>query len=204
MAKLKDIIGEELFKQLSTDKQKEYENKDYEDVSGGAYVTKAKFDQVNDQAKEYKNQVRERDKQLNVLQEKAKDNEVLTKELEIMKTTNANLTKEYEEKAYRSQLDMAIKEGLKELKVKDIELAMKILNLDNVKLVDGKAIGLKEQVEPMRKDRDYLFEKEINGTGTFSTGSQTQQEPTVTNFATELGKQKAEALKAKSLTDFAK
>ncbi|MCW7999891.1 phage capsid protein, partial [Clostridium sp. cpc1] len=73
MARLKEILGEELFKQLSEDKQKEYKDKDLEDISGGTYIPKQRFDQVNEQAKEYKKQVGERDTQLKNLKEQYKD-----------------------------------------------------------------------------------------------------------------------------------
>ena len=59
MAKLKEIIGEELFNKLSDEKKKEYENQDLRDVSDGKFVDKEKFNQVNQQVKDYKKQVTE-------------------------------------------------------------------------------------------------------------------------------------------------
>ena len=60
---------------------------------------------------------------------------------------------------------------------------------------DGSIIGLKEQVEPFKKDHEYLFEIEPKGTGSFFTGGGEGggKEPSNTNFATDLGKAKAKA-----------
>lgn len=204
MAKLKDIIGEELYKQLSSDKQKEYENKDYEDVSGGAYVPKTKFEQVNDQAKEYKNQVGERDTQITKLKEEFKDTEGLKEKVEKLESDNKTQKESYEKQLSEIAFNNALEKGLSSFNVKDKTLIMALLNKENLKIDGDNIIGLKEQLEPLQKSHEYLFEKTPNGTGSFNTGGKGGEEPTKTNFATELGKQRAEALKAKSLTDFAK
>lgn len=204
MAKLKDIIGEELYKQLSADKQKEYENKDYEDVSGGAYVHKTKFEQVNDQAKEYKKQVGERDTQITKLKEEFKDTEGLKEKVEKLESDNKTQKEGYEKQLSDIAFNNALEKGLSNFNVKDKTLIMALLNKQNLKVDGDNIIGLKEQLEPLQKSHEYLFEKTPNGTGSFNTGGKGGEEPTKPNFATELGKQRAEALKAKSLTDFAK
>lgn len=81
MAHIKDIIGEEAFNALSEDKRKELDKKDFEDVSSGSFILKTRFDQVNEQAKEYKKQVGERDKQINNLKEEYKDVDGLKEKL---------------------------------------------------------------------------------------------------------------------------
>lgn len=204
MAKLKDIIGEELYKQLPADKQKECENKDYEDVSGGAYVPKTKFDQVNDQAKEYKKQVGERDTQITKLKVEFKDTEGLKEKVEKLEVDNKTQKEGYEKQLSEIAFNNALEKGLGSFNVKDKTLIMALLNKENLKVDGDNIIGLKEQLEPLQKSHEYLFEKTPNGTGSFSTGGKGGEEPTKTNFATELGKQRAETLKAKSLTDFAK
>ncbi len=204
MAKLKDIIGEELFKQLPAEKQKECENKDYEDVSGGAYVPKNKFDQVNEQAKEYKKQVEERDKQINNLKEEFKDAAGLKEKVEKLEKDNKTQKETYEKQLSDIAFNNALEKSLGDYKVKDKKLIMALIDKDKLKVDGESVIGLKEQIEPLQKSHEYLFEKVPNGTGSFSTGGKGGEEPTKTNFATELGKQRAETLKAKSLTDFAK
>lgn len=201
MPKLKEILGES-FNQIPEDIRKKYENIELVDSSN--YIPKERFDQVNNDKKEYKKQLDERDKQLNDLQGKVKDNEELTKEIDNLKATNTKTTTEYEEKIKKLQFDTVLNSALKGANAKDAKLIRALL--DETKLtVDGEnVIGLKEQLDAIKKERDYLFEKEVKGTGSFVSGGGDPTPGNSTNIASELGKQRAETLKAKSLTDFAK
>ncbi|WP_446897438.1 phage scaffolding protein [Clostridium sp. LBM24168] len=205
MAKLKEIIGEALYNQLPADKQKEYENKDYEDVSGGAYIPKDKFEQANGQAKEYRKQVGERDRQISDLKEQYKDVDGLREKVTELENTNKTQKETYEKQLSDIAFNTALEKGLDAFNVRDKKLIMALLNKENLKVDGDNIIGLKEQIEPLQKSHEYLFEKEINGTGSFNTGGGSDGSKAVkTNFATELGKKKAEILKAKGLEDFAK
>lgn len=98
-----------------------------------------------------------------------------------------------------------MEKGLGDFNVKDKKLIMALIDKDKLKIDGDTVIGLKEQIEPLKTSHEYLFDKEIKGTGSFGTGGdEGGQEPTKSNFASELGKQRAENMKAKSLTDFAK
>lgn len=195
MPRLSELIGEEAFKTLPEDLRNKFKETDLVDSIG--YVPKDRFTQVNDSMNEYKKQVGERDKQLSTLQGKVKDNEELTKEIETLKTANATTAADWEKKINEITMNTAIKEALKEAKVKDIDLAMKLLNTDNVKLADGKVIGLTEQIDPWKKDREYLFEKEIPGTGSFNTGGgASKKNEGDLSFGERLAKERTEQLKA--------
>lgn len=205
MAKLKEIIGEELFKQLSAEKQKEYEAKDYEDVSDGAYVPKSRFDQVNKESKDYKKQVEDRDTQITNLKEEYKDVDGIKDKLSTLEKDNKTQKETYEKQLSDIAFSNALEKGLGAYSLKDKKLIMALIDKDKLKVDGENVIGLKEQIEPLQKSHDFLFEKEIKGTSSFNTSAAaTEKETTKTNFASELGKQRAEALKAKSLTDFAK
>jgi hypothetical protein len=60
------------------------------------------------------------------------------------------------------KFDNVLKDALKEYKVKDPEDVMHRLKKDALKLgEDGKSvIGLKEQIEPLKSTKDYLFESD--------------------------------------------
>ncbi|MET7041030.1 phage scaffolding protein [Clostridium botulinum] len=204
MARLKDIIGEKLFKQLPEEKQKEYKDKDYEDVSNGAFIPKVRFDQINEQAKEYKKQVGERDTQLKNLKEQYKDVDGLKEKVEQLELDNQAQKETYEKQLSDIAFNNALEKGLSTFNIKDKNLIMALIDKDKLKVDGDNVIGLKEQIEPLKQSHDFLFEKEVKGTGSFSTGGDKEQEVTKTNFASELGKQRAETMKAKSLTDFAK
>ncbi len=206
MAKLKDIIGEELFKQLSEDKRKELGKKDFEDISGGNFIPKSRFDQVNDTAKEYKKQVGERDTQISKLKEEYKDVDGLKEKVEKLELDNKTQKETYEKQLSDINFSNALEKGLGAFNVKDKKLIMALIDKNKLKVDGDTVIGLKEQIEPLQKSHDFLFEKEIKGTSSFGTGgSAGGQEPThSTNFAQQLGKEKAESLKqVKDISSFA-
>lgn len=205
MAKLKEIIGEELFKQLSEDKQKEFKDKDFEDISGGAYIPKQRFDQVNEQAKEYKKQVGERDTQITKLKEEFKDTEGLKEKVEKLETDNKTQKETYEKQLADIAFNNALEKSLGSYKIRDSKLVMALIDKDKLK-VDGDAvIGLKEQIEPLQKSHEYLFEKEVPGTGSFITGGGDPTPGKQMELGERLAKEKSEQMKAsETLNNFFK
>ncbi|NFB55906.1 phage scaffolding protein [Clostridium botulinum] len=204
MANLKEIIGEELFKKLPEEKQKEYKDKDFEDVSNGSFIPKTRFDQVNEQAKEYKKQVGERDTQLKEVKEQYKDVDGLKEKVEQLELDNKTQKETYEKQLSDIAFNNALEKGLGAFNIKDKRLIMALIDREKLKVDGDTVIGLKEQIEPLKQSHDFLFEKEVKGTGAFNTGGNNDPESNKTNFASELGKQRAENMKARSLTDFAK
>lgn len=205
MANIKDIIGEEAFNALSEEKRKELGKKDFEDVSNGSFVPKKKYDDAKQEAKTYKGQVEERDKQIKDLNEEYKDVDGLKDKLSTLEKDNKTQKENYENQLNEIAFNNALEKGLSSFNVKDKTLIMALLNKDNLKVDGENIIGLKEQIEPLQKSHEYLFEKVINGTQSFNLGGNPGgKETTTTNFASELGKQRAETLKAKGLADFAK
>ncbi|APQ77358.1 phage scaffolding protein [Clostridium botulinum] len=204
MAHIKNIIGEEAYNTLSEDKRKELDKKDFEDVSSGSFISKTRFDQVNEQAKEYKKQVGERDKQINNLKEEYKDVDGLKEKVEQLELDNKTQKETYEKQLSDIAFNNALEKSLGAFSIKDKKLIMALIDKDKLKVDGDNVIGLKEQIEPLKTSHEYLFDKEIKGTGSFVTGGNNDTQPNKTNFASELGKQRAENMKAKSLTDFAK
>ncbi|GIM29817.1 hypothetical protein CPJCM30710_24830 [Clostridium polyendosporum] len=171
MPNLKEIIGEEAFKALPEDVRNKYKGIDF--VNSADYVPKERFSQVTTEKNDYKQQLADRDKQLTTLQEKVKDNEALTQEFEKLKTANAATAAEYEKKLEAIKFNVAINNALKDSKAKDINLIKALLDNNKLKVDGDNVIGLKEQLEAIKRDRDYLFEKEVPGTGSFQTGKTT-------------------------------
>lgn len=200
MAKIKDIIGEEAYKALPEDKKKELDKQDFEDGSEGKYVPKVRFDQVDEQAKEYKKQVGERDKQITNLKEEFKDAKGLKEKVEQLETDNKTQKETYEKQLADINFNNALEKSLGSFNIKDKKIIMALIDKEKLKVDGDDVIGLKDQIEPLKKSNEYLFEKEVKGTGSFVTGG----EPTASNFTTELGKQRSETMKVKSLLDFAK
>lgn len=203
---LKQIIGEELFNQLPEEKKKEYAKQDLQDVSEGKYVPKDRFDQVNQQSKDYKEQVSERDRQIESLKNEFKDVDGLKDKVEQLTRDNAKQKEDYENQIKTINFNNALKASLSSYKCKDEDYLMSKIDRNSIKLnSDGTILGLKEQVEAFKKGHEYLFEKEIKGTGSFNTGGGSEGgAPKVDNFAERFGKQRAEAIKnTKDISSFA-
>lgn len=177
MAHIKDIIGEEAFNALSEDKRKELDKKDFEDVSSGSFISKTRFDQVNEQAKEYKKQVGERDKQINNLKEEYKDVDGLKEKVEQLELDNKTQKETYEKQLSDIAFNNALEKGLGAFSIKDKKLIMTLIDKDKLKVDGDNVIGLKEQIEPLKTSHEYLFDKEIKGTGSFVTGGNNDTQP---------------------------
>ena len=204
---LKQIIGEELFNQLPEEKKKEYAKQDLQDVSEGKYVPKDRFDQVNQQSKDYKEQVSERDRQIESLKNEFKDVDGLKGKIEQLTRDNAKQKEDYENQIKTINFNNALKASLSSYNCKDEDYLMSKIDRNSITLnSDGTILGLKEQVEAFKKGHEYLFEKEIKGTGSFNTGGGSSEgnTPKFENFAERFGKQRAEAIKnTKDISSFA-
>ena len=204
---LKQIIGEELFNQLPEEKKKEYAKQDLQDVSEGKYVPKDRFDQVNQQSKDYKEQVSERDRQIESLKNEFKDVDGLKDKVDQLTRDNAKQKEDYENQIKTINFNNALKASLSSYNCKDEDYLMSKIDRNSIKLnSDGTILGLKEQVEAFKKGHEYLFEKEIKGTGSFNTGGGSSEgnTPKFENFAERFGKQRAEAIKnTKDISSFA-
>lgn len=67
-------------------------------IGEGEFIPKGRFDEVNNQVKDYKGQIAERDRQIDTLSKNAKGNEDLLKQIEDLKATNAKNISDYEAK----------------------------------------------------------------------------------------------------------
>jgi hypothetical protein len=195
MPNLREIIGEEAFKTLPEDTRNKYKETDF--VNSADYVPKERFSQVTTEKNDYKQQLADRDKQLTDLQGKVKDNETLTQEIEKLKASNSTTATEYEKKLQQIQYDVALSNALKDSKAKDVNLIKALLDKDKLKVNGEEVVGLKEQLEAIKKDKDYLFEKDVPGTGSFSTGGKGNAGAgEVKSLGERLAKEKAEQIKS--------
>lgn len=155
MENLKKLVGEEVFNahiQPKLEKDKKYF------FAEGEFIPKGRFDEVNNQVKDYKTQVADRDKQLEDLKKNVKGNEELTKQLEALQATNKTQKDEYEAKLQKQEYDFAYHNELSKFKAKDIDILK--AKIDNSKVIykDGKFAGLNEQIDALKKSHPYIFE----------------------------------------------
>lgn len=174
------------------------ENKIYTTSLENAEV---RYNKLKDDKKDLETQLGKANTTIADLDKLKIDNEELKGKLTNYETEKANYEKALKDKDFNYALDKA----LTEYKCKDTELIKALIKKDNLKFEGDNVIGLKEQMEALQKERDYLFEKEIKGTGSFKTGGNPGgMSGLETNFAAELGKAKAQQFKDAGLSNFIK
>ena len=82
------------------------------DSLDGNYVTKTRFNEVNEENKTLKKSVSDRDKQLEDLKKSSGDNEELKKQIETLQQENANQKKAHDAEMTQLRLDNAIDAAL--------------------------------------------------------------------------------------------
>lgn len=142
-ADLVNKLGEDLVKQIG-DKAKDFKI----DVAEEKLIPKSKFDEVNNQVKDYKTQVASRDAQLEELQKSAKGNEELTKQIEALKEANKKTSEEYEAKLLAREKEFAIETLVLSSGAKNVKAVKALLDPDK---------DAKEQLEALKKSDAYLF-----------------------------------------------
>lgn len=126
----------------------------------GTMVPKARLDEKIKEAKEYKDQVTERDTQLTALQSKAAGNEGLLAEITKLQEANQLAQTEYETKLSEQSYNFALESALSGAKVKNTKAVKALLDSEKIKLDGEKLSGLEEQLEALKTSDAYLFEVE--------------------------------------------
>jgi chromosome segregation ATPase len=131
--------------------------KKVKDFLDGNYVTKARFNEVNESKKALNDQLADRDKQLDTLKKSAGENESLKSEIEKLQKANKEQQAAFEEQTKALRMDTAIKLAIAD-SAQDSEIVSGLI--DKSKLIlgeDGKVTGLNEQVEALKKEKAFLF-----------------------------------------------
>lgn len=157
LEKLKEVIGEDLFKTIA----EKLQGKDYFFGEGKEYIPKTRFDEVNDANKELKNQIASRDSQLTELQKSAKGNEELTKQIADLQTANQKAKEDYDAKVLQLQKDYTLESVLSKSGAKNANALKGMLDLSKCEFKDGSYKGLDEQIAQIKKDNDWLFNSQV-------------------------------------------
>ncbi len=127
-------------------------------------IPKHRFDEVNEEKKELKNQLEERDAQLKELKVKASGNDELTAKITELEKLNKATKEEYEAKMSVLKKETAIELKLKDEKAKNIKAVKALLDLEKVSLDGDNLVGLDEQLKTLKESDAYLFgEDKISG-----------------------------------------
>ena len=128
----------------------------------GNFVTKTRFNEVNEEKNALKKTLVERDKQLEELQKSTGDVTALKDQITALQTQNAEQQKAHEAEMAQVRLDNAIETGLTAAGAKNAKAVKALLDVSKLKLGDdGKVSGLDEAIKAIQKSDAYLFtEKE--------------------------------------------
>lgn len=129
-----------------------------------------RYSKLKNQKAELDNQLAERDTQLEVLKKNNSSNADLLNQLEDLKTANETSKTEYEGRISQMEFDYSLDNSLLEAKCKNTKALKALLNLENIKLKNGKFEGLEEQLETLKNNDSYLFE-EAPSSNTGNVGS---------------------------------
>lgn len=158
--------------------------KAHQDAIKNKYVPLARFNDVNEEKKQYKEQVDDLNKKLGELQSKAKNNEEITQQIETLKQQIDDKEKEMES----IRKSNAIKLEVLKANPRDINDILPHIDSKIVKIEDGKVTGLEEQLRNLKENKSYLF-KEENPAGTGGSkggGPKGDNEPKVSSLGDAL------------------
>lgn len=128
------------------------------DSLDGNYVTKTRFNEVNEENKTLKKSVSDRDKQLEDLKKSSGDNEELKKQIETLQQENANQKKAHGAEMTQLRLDNAIDAALTAAGAKNIKAVRALIDTSKVKVgEDGKLTGFDDLLSAVQKSDSYLF-----------------------------------------------
>ncbi|WP_010305387.1 phage scaffolding protein [Kurthia senegalensis] len=126
----------------------------------GKMIPKHRFDDKNEEVKELKEQLQQRDTQLTELQTQATGNEELQAQIKMLQEQNEQTATEYQQALQQKDFDFALTEALRDAKAKNPKAVKALLDTESVKFEEGKLIGLSEQLDALKQSDDYLFTQE--------------------------------------------
>lgn len=128
------------------------------DSLDGNFVTKARFNEINEENKTLKQSVADRDKQLEDLKKSSGDNAELKKQIETLQQQNADQKKAHDAEMAQLKLDNAIDAALTAAGAKNIKAVRAMIDTSKMKLgEDGTVEGLPDAIKAVQKSDSYMF-----------------------------------------------
>jgi hypothetical protein len=121
------------------------------------YIPKSRFDEVNNANRDLKQQITDRDKQLEDLKKSAGDNQELQARIQELQKTNEAQGTEFEAKLQQVKVDAAIEVALAGAKAKNVKAVKALLDMDTIKVDGDQVKGLDDQVKKLAEAEDSKF-----------------------------------------------
>jgi len=124
----------------------------------GNYVPKTRFNEVNTELKQAKDQVKERDSQLETLKKSVGDSDELKKQIETLQNENKTKDETHAAEIKQLKIDTAVDKALGEAKAKNPKAVKALLDLAKAELSDDGTIkGLDAQIKALAEAEDSKF-----------------------------------------------
>lgn len=151
------------------------------DSIDGNFVTKARFNEVNEENKTLKKSVSDRDKQLEDLKKSSGDNAALQQQISDLQKANADQQKAHAAELTQLKIDNAVDIALSDAKAKNVKAVKGLIDMSVIKVgEDGKVTGHVEQIEALKKSDGWMFDVDQQTQQQF-TGFQPGASTTVPN-----------------------
>ena len=141
-----------------TDEEAKKIEKIFNEHLDGNYVTKDRFNTINEDNKSLKKQIGERDKQLEGLTKSAGDNQALKDQIEQLKQANADAKKQYEADLKASKTKAAVRGKIGD-QAHDSDMVLSLIDMTKIELDDNDNVksGFDEQFNALKKEKAFLF-----------------------------------------------
>ena len=206
MPKLKEIIGEASYNALPEETKKQYSDT-VDLVDGANYMDKKDYETAQATIKQQEKDIKKRDKDIEDIGAKVKNNEDLTKEIETLKETNKKDKEKYEADLALANFDRALEKKLSDYNPKNVGILKAALNIKGIKQDGDSFLGLEEQINKLKESDAYLFAETATNKGGTDVlgggGSLLDDKENTDNLSigARLAKQRAEASKVTEAQD---
>lgn len=119
-----------------------------------------KLDDANSDRETLATQVKERDEKITALGETAGASEKLKEQVSQLQNSIKEKDDAHASELAKNKLDSAVKLALVEANVHDPNDVISQIDLETIKLEDGKVKGLDEQIKNVKESKPYLFKEE--------------------------------------------
>lgn len=135
-------------------------------------VPRSRLNDKNDEIKDLKQQLGDRDTQLADLKTKAVGNEDLQKQIKALQDANQTAKDEYEAKLTKQAYEFALDKELLTAKARNPKAVKALLDMEAIKLDGDSLLGLSEQLTKLQESDSYLFDVESvqSGAGGYNPG----------------------------------
>jgi len=126
---------------------------------GAGYIPKQTYTEQSTKLKNLEAQSAEQTKQLETLKKSAGDNAELLKQIETFKAENQTLKETQEKELQSIRFEYALDSALTSAGAKSAKAVKGFLDVSKLTLDGENIIGLKEQIDSVKKSDAYLFEE---------------------------------------------